>query len=214
MYSESQAGKGILGNALPTNPTEVFKVMNHGFDMYNKLINASLDFLELSSKGKTADVMGNWKDLTSNLYKDYFEAFPSTMKMFSAPSLMDKVSWEEPFNAWNQFLKKSPMGIKVPFEEIEDYIKFAKDWQKRYTKLYNTWINCLEKTANAIKSGLEKGDLPDKIFLTCTECNEDFIEDRLSFLSEFAQDQLKLLKSSIAVEVKGTGKKEAPKRTL
>jgi hypothetical protein len=212
MYSESQAGKGIWGSSLPINPTEAFKLMLQSFDTYNKFINASLDFLELSSKGKTEDIMGNWKDLTSNLYKDYFEAFSSPMKMFSTPLLMEKISWEEPFNAWSQLLKKSPLGVKVPFEEIEDYVKFAKDWQKRYTKLYNTLINCQEKTANAIKSGLEKGELPDKILLTCIECNEDFIENWLCFLAEYTEDHFRLLKSSMTSKGQDTAKKETDKK--
>jgi hypothetical protein len=213
MYSGTQSGKGIWENLLfPANHTEAFKIMFQGFDMYNKVINASLDFLELASKGKTADIMGNWKDLTSNIYKDYFEALSSPLKMFAEQSFMEKMSWEEPLNAWNKLLEKSPIGVKAPFAEIEDYIKFTKDWQKRCTKLHNTWISCLEKTADVMKSSLEKGELQDKVFLTCMESTEDFMEDWLAFLSEHARAHFKLLKSSVVSKRRDTEKREIEKK--
>jgi hypothetical protein len=204
-YSESQE-KGPWGNILPTNLTEAFKVMIQGFDVYNKFINASLDFLELTSKGKSEDIISKWTDLTSNLYKDYFkdywEIFPSPMKVFTSSPFREKISWENPFNAWRQLLNKAPFGVKAPFEEIEDYIKFAKDWQEKYTKLYNSWVNYLEKTANAAKLSAEGGGLPDKIFLTYVESTEDFINDWLSFLAEHTKAHFKLLKSSMAARGK------------
>jgi hypothetical protein len=201
-----QDEKGAWGDLFARWPKEGFDMMSKGLDMYGKMTKAWMDMAETSGKEKPEDIMKKWSDSFGGMYKDLSEMYTQPFKMFGFPPAFDRAPWEEAFKTWQQSFSSMPMGAVPPFQGIDEFVKFSRGWQESYMKVYSSWIDSLEKMAEAYRTGKEKGEEADKIMKVCLDSTEAFVDEWSRFLSGQTRSYFQLWKSLFGKE------KAAPKK--
>ena len=209
-----QGDKWPFGDFSTQWPKEGFEMMTKGLDMYNKMTKSWMEMMETSNKAKPEEAMKQWTDAFGGIYKDMFEMFSQPFKMFGVSPFPEKMNWEEPFRQWQQMLSSAMPGGAVPavpsYQGIDDFVKFSRGWQESYAKVFTSWLDSVEKMAGACRTGMEKGDEPDKVVKACMESTEAFFDEWTKFVTGQTKAFFQLWKTAYAKE-KPAAKKGAPK---
>jgi hypothetical protein len=136
-------------------------------------------------------------------------ARPFRMLGFPTPAVAPpgKSPWEEAFKPWQSFLTTMPVGVVPPYQSLEEFVNFSRGWQESYAKMYNAWLQSLEKMAEASKAKEEKGEDAAKIWKAWMESTESFLESWSSFVSEQSKAFFQLWKSMMPTQAKKASKK-------
>ncbi|MFB3925455.1 MAG: hypothetical protein ACE14T_05320 [Syntrophales bacterium] len=188
--------KGMKWDTFFKLPKETFELMSNGFDMYNRITKSWMDYIDLTSRGRPEDLMKNWMESYRNIYKDMFDMFSKPFKITEGS---EKTPWQGAFETWQQLLSKAPAGRLTPENGIEEFIKFSRQWQESYMKVFNAWLDFLEKAAASYKADKEKGAAPEDIWKSCLKSSEDFLQQWTQFVSEQTKAFFRL-QSAVAEE--------------
>lgn len=163
---------------------DVFEVLFGCIEMYNKMTKPWMEYTENIGKDKPEELLKAWSDSITGVYKDMTEMLAQSSKLPGIFSIMEKPPWGNAFVVWQQLMKEVPATRMPPHEGIEEFIKFSRGWQKEQMKLFDAWIDWIEKASKACKSVEGKGSEPEKVWKSCLESYQGLLEARISFATE------------------------------
>ncbi|HPL63987.1 MAG: hypothetical protein PHG91_06915 [Syntrophales bacterium] len=168
-------------------PKESFELVTGGFEMYNRMMKSWMDYIEMSSSGETADMSKNWMENYRNLSADILSSYSKPFQTLGIKGMEGKNPWEDLIKAWRKSLEGSPAGLFPAESGMDELVRISKSWQENYTKVFNSWLTLFEKTADAYKSGKERGEDPEQVWKSCLKTSEDFLEAWTAFVAEQAK---------------------------
>jgi len=178
-----------------------FDMMSKGMAMYNKMSKSWMDVTEGSSGEKPDDMLKKWTEAFSGSYNDLFEMYTQPFKMFGAGQVPGKEAWEDAFARWQKMFTAAPAG-SVPTAAPDEFVNFSKNWFEGYTKVWQTWLESMQKMGDACKSSMGEGEKPGAAMSEVSEISDRFMKEWSAFVTEQAKSFLSLWKSRLPAEPK------------
>jgi len=180
-------------------------MMSKGMAMYNKMSKAWMDVTEGLSREKPDDMLKKWTEAFSGSYNELFEMYTQPFKRFGTGQVPGKEAWEEAFAKWQKTFSAAPAG-SAPSAGPEEFVNFSKNWFEGYSKVWQTWLESMQKMGDACKSAVAEGEKPGAAMSDVSEISDRFMKEWSSFVSEQAQSFFALWKSRLPAEKKESKK--------
>jgi hypothetical protein len=174
---------------------ESIEFLRSGFDAFTKMNSAWLEFAQEPPKTKPGISTEVWSEAFTSYYKNLSDAFSGSLKMLGYDMTEGHLPWEDLFNSWKRFVAASPSDAPVPRRGLDDFIAYAKSWQKNYMRLFDAWIECLERTTAAYESGGDREDQVQKAMEACRASSEGFMAVWRQLADEQTNEFFQFLKS-------------------
>ncbi len=178
-----------------------FDMMSKGMAMYNKMSKAWTDVSEGTPREKPDDMLKKWTEAFSGTYNDLFEMYTQPFKMFGAGQVPGKETWEDAFARWQKMFTAAPAG-SAPTVATDEFVNFSKNWFEGYSKVWQTWLESMQKMGDACKSGMGEGERPGSAMSDVSEISDRFLKEWSAFVTEQAQSFFALWKSRLPAENK------------
>lgn len=176
-------------------------MLSKGMTMYNKMSKGWMDVAEGSSGEKPDDMLKKWGDAFSGSYNDLFEMYMQPFKKFGAGQAPGKEAWEEAFAKWQKMFTSMPAG-SAPTAAPDEFVNFSKNWFQGYAKVWQTWLESVQKMGDACKTAVGEGEKPGAAMSDVSEISDRFMKEWSAFVSEQAQSFFALWKSRLPSEKK------------
>jgi hypothetical protein len=178
-----------------------FDMMSRGMATYNKMSKAWMDVAEGSSGEKPDDMLKKWAEAFSGSYHDLFGMYTQPFKMSGAGQLPGKEAWEDAFARWQKMYTAAPAG-SAPTAAPDEFVNFSKNWFEGYSKVWQNWMESMQKMGDACKSAVVEGEKSGAAMSDVSEISDRFMKEWSAFVSEQAQSFFALWKSRLPAEKK------------
>lgn len=181
-------------------------MMSKGMTMYNRMSRAWTEVGEGSAAEKPDDMLKKWTEAFSGSYNELFEMYTQPFKMFGMggqPS--GKEAWEDAFAKWQKMFTSMPSGSAPAGGD--EFMNFSKNWFEGYSKIWQSWVESMQKMGEACKSAVSEGEKPDTAMGAFTEISDRFMQQWSSFVTEQAQAFFTLWRSRLPAEKKEPARK-------
>jgi len=181
-------------------------MMSKGMAMYNRMSRAWTEVGEGSAAEKPEDMLKKWTEAFSGSYNELFEMYAQPFKMFGmGGQTPGKEAWEEAFAKWQKMFTAMPSGPAPAAGD--EFMNFSKNWFEGYSKIWQTWMESMQRMGEACKSAVSEGEKPDAAMGAFTEISDRFMQQWSAFVTEQAQAFFTLWRSRLPSEKKEPAKK-------
>ena len=181
-------------------------LLSKGMAMYNRMSRAWTEVGEGSAAEKQEDMLKKWTEAFSGSYNELFDMYAQPFKMFGAGGQPPgREAWEEAFAKWQKMFTAMQPG-PAPASG-DEFMNFSKNWFEGYSKIWQTWMESMQKMGEACKSAVSEGEKPDAAMAAFTEISDRFMQQWSAFVTEQAQAFFTLWRSRLPEEKKEPAKK-------
>ena len=156
-------------------------MLSKGMTMYNKMSRGWMDVAEGSSGEKPDDMLKKWGDAFSGSYNDLFEMYMQPFKKFGGGQAPGKEAWEDAFAKWQKMFTSMPAG-SAPTAAPEEFVNFSKNWFEGYAKVWQTWLESMQKMSDACKTSVGEAEKPGAAMSDVSEISDRFMKEWSAFV--------------------------------
>jgi hypothetical protein len=127
--------------------------------------------------------------------------YTQPFKKYGAGQAPGKEAWEEAFAKWQKMFTSMPTG-SAPTAAPDEFVNFSKNWFEGYAKVWQTWLESVQKMGDACKTAAVEGEKPGAAMSDVSEISDRFMKEWSAFVSEQAQSFFALWKSRLPAEKK------------
>ena len=153
-------------------------MLSKGMTMYNKMSRGWMDVAEGSSGDKPDDMLKKWGDAFSGSYNDLFEMYMQPFKKLGAGQAPGKEAWEDAFAKWQKMFTSMQAG-SAPTAAPDEFVNFSKNWFEGYAKVWQAWLESVQKMGDAWKTAVGEGEKPGAAMSDVSDISDRFMKEWL-----------------------------------